>query len=142
EASAGFPTGTSPLGQVADLAFLQQATTILNGTPARESADMCVRVLLRLDDRPLRFCDRYVVQDDGSSFASGDMLGPLAPLAAEDLDAAMTLISTARPTSRCGCGAACTWPRSCAPAPRRRACAAAGPCAWSCARGCCTAARR
>ena len=96
EASAGFPTGTSPLGQVADLAFLQQATTILNGTPARESADMCVRVLLRLDDRPLRFCDRYVVQDDGSSFASGDMLGPLAPLAAEDLDAAMTLISTAR----------------------------------------------
>jgi hypothetical protein len=96
EASAGFPTGVSPLGQVADLAFLQQATTILNGTPARESADMCVRVVLRIDDQPLRFCDRYVVQDDGSSFASGDMLGPLAPLAAQDLDLGLTLISTAQ----------------------------------------------
>src|SRR4051812_5238208 len=37
EASAGFPTGISPLVQVADLAFLQQATTILGGTPARET---------------------------------------------------------------------------------------------------------
>ena len=96
EASVGFPAGRSPLSQVADLAFLQQATTILNATPARETADMCVRVLLRIDDQPLRFCDRYVVQDDGSAFASSDMLGPLAPLAAQDLDAGLGLISTAR----------------------------------------------
>jgi hypothetical protein len=96
EASAGFPTGISPLGQVADLALLQQATTILNATPGRETGDMCVQVLLRINDQPLRFCDRYVVQDDGSSFASGDMLGPLAPLAAQDLDAALDLVSTAR----------------------------------------------
>jgi hypothetical protein len=96
EASAGFPTGVSPLVQVADLAFLQQATTILGGTPARETADMCVRVTLRLEGPPLRFCNRYVIQDDGSSAASGDMLGPLAPLAGSDLDSALSLIATAQ----------------------------------------------
>jgi hypothetical protein len=96
EASAGFPTGISPLSQVADLAFLQQATTIMNGTPARESADMCVRVVLRIESPPLRFCNRYIVQDDGSSAASGDMLGPLAPLAGSDLDSALSLIPSSQ----------------------------------------------
>jgi hypothetical protein len=95
EAAVGFPTGISPLGLVADLGLLQQATTILNGTPARETGDMCVRVLLRIDDKPLRFCNRYVVQDDGTASSSGDMLGPLAPLAADDMDQGLNLIQTA-----------------------------------------------
>ena len=67
EASVGFPTGTSPLLQVAELGLLQQATTIIDGTPARESGDMCVRVVLAADDTPLRFCNRYVVQGLGDS---------------------------------------------------------------------------
>ena len=93
EASVGFPTGSSPLLQVAELGLLQQATTIIGGTPARESGDMCVRVVLAADDTPLRFCNRYVVQGLGDS---GDELGPLAPLAADDLDTGLGLISTAQ----------------------------------------------
>ena len=72
EASVGFPTGSSPLLQVAELGLLQQATTIIGGTPARESGDMCVRVVLAADDTPLRFCNRYVVQGLGDS---GDSSG-------------------------------------------------------------------
>ena len=93
EASVGFPTGTSPLISVAELGLLQQATTIIGGTPARESGDMCMRVVLAVDDTPLRFCNRYVVQGAGDT---GDQLGPLAPLAADDLDTGLGLISTAQ----------------------------------------------
>jgi hypothetical protein len=93
EAAVGFPTGVSPLVQVAELALLQQATTILDGTPARESGDMCLKVVLRVDEQPLRFCNRYVVQ--GTS-GGGDPLGPVAPLMANDLDEGLGLISSAQ----------------------------------------------
>jgi hypothetical protein len=54
------PFGSSSLTLVAPLAVSQAASTALGSTPARQTAEMCVRINLRERRAPLRFCNRYV----------------------------------------------------------------------------------
>jgi hypothetical protein len=91
EASTGTPSGASPLSVAASLGVLQQATTILDAVPSRQSGEMCVRFELRESPEPLRFCNRYVVE----GVDSGELVGPMAPLMAGDLDSAVALVTGA-----------------------------------------------
>jgi hypothetical protein len=65
----GLPTGTSSLTTVGPIAIAQAAYNILRGSPSRQSADMCVRITVREQKRPLRFCNRYVGGTPGSAGA-------------------------------------------------------------------------
>ena len=60
ESSLGLPTGVSPMSIVGPAALTQATSTILRGSPARESGNMCVRIRLRGLKAPLGFCNRYV----------------------------------------------------------------------------------
>jgi hypothetical protein len=61
ENGVGLPAGVSSLAQVGPVALAQAAYTILRGSPARQSGEMCVRIELRERPKPpLRFCNTYV----------------------------------------------------------------------------------
>lgn len=60
ETDVGLPGGVSPASIVVPLAVSQAAYTTLDGSPARQSARMCVRIALRELDEPAGFCNRYV----------------------------------------------------------------------------------
>jgi hypothetical protein len=76
ETEVGDPTGFSPVGQVAPLAILQDATQVLGATPGRLSGRMCLQIAFRERAAPARFCNRYVstsITSDGAG--SGVALG-------------------------------------------------------------------
>jgi hypothetical protein len=76
ETEVGDPTGFSPVGQVAPLAILQDATQVLGATPGRLSGRMCLRIAFRERTAPARFCNRYAstsIAGDGTG--SGVALG-------------------------------------------------------------------
>ena len=77
ETAVGLPAGSSALSALGPLAVAQAAFDALGSVPARQSASMCVRVELREQRRPLRFCNTYV----GAIGGSADLAG--APLAAD-----------------------------------------------------------
>jgi len=60
ETAVGLPGGVSPVTLVAPIALAQAAYAALDGSPAHQSARMCVRIGLRELPRPARFCNRYV----------------------------------------------------------------------------------
>lgn len=82
ETAVGQPTGTSSLTQVAPVAVAQAAYDILRGSPARQSGELCLRLDVREQKAPLRFCNTYV---------GGSPSAPAAPLVA-DVASATTLL--------------------------------------------------
>jgi hypothetical protein len=74
ETVTGQPTGSSSLTQVGPVAVAQAAYNILRGSPARQSGEMCVRIMIRERKAPLRFCNTYV---------GGSPSSPAAPLVAD-----------------------------------------------------------
>ncbi|HET6508387.1 MAG TPA: hypothetical protein VFG42_16455 [Baekduia sp.] len=82
ETAVGQPTGTSSLTQVAPVAVAQAAYDILRGSPARQSGELCLRLDIREQQAPLRFCNTYV---------GGTPSSPAAPLVA-DVASATTLL--------------------------------------------------
>jgi hypothetical protein len=74
ETGVGQPTGSSSLTQIGPIAIAQAAYDILRGSPARQSGEMCVRIVLRERKAPLRFCNTYV---------GGSPSGAGAPLVAD-----------------------------------------------------------
>jgi hypothetical protein len=86
------PSGTDLLSAIAPLAVAQGITTAFNGSPSRESGVLCLRVRLRETKRPLRFCNRYVV--NGSTGL--DQSAPLAFLAGIDVQRGLSTIGKAR----------------------------------------------
>jgi hypothetical protein len=82
ETAVGQPTGASSLTQVAPVAVAQAAYDILRGSPARQSGELCLRLEIREQKAPLRFCNTYV---------GGSPSSPAAPLVA-DVAAATTLL--------------------------------------------------
>jgi hypothetical protein len=91
ESALDDPAGPSALRVAAGLAVAKGAGRALDGAPARESAHMCVRVVLRRAPAPLGFCQRYVI--DGGGDASGEgPPAPLAQLAAADVDQALSAL--------------------------------------------------
>ena len=90
ESSIGLPTGASALSQVGPLAVAQLAYIALGSNPARQSGEMCVRMTLQGQRRPLRFCNTYVGGRAGG--LQGLAGGPLV----QDFAAAASLVDSFR----------------------------------------------
>src|SRR6185312_10328219 len=84
--------GQSALSGVASLAVAQAVTSAFDGAPAQETGRLCLTAHLRELARPLKFCDRHVVQgvlQEGTP-------GPLALTMATEASAALDVIASAR----------------------------------------------
>lgn len=92
ETAIGNPSGTDALAAVAPLAVAQGVTTAFDGAPARETGVLCLRVRVRESRRPLRFCNRYVL--NGS--AGAEQPAPIAFLMGIDVQQALELVAGAR----------------------------------------------
>lgn len=71
EADVGRPTGPSALGVAGSAAIAEAASSVLGGTPARQTGDMCVAITLRELKRPVRFCEHYAVDASGPNALAG-----------------------------------------------------------------------
>lgn len=85
ETGVGLPTGSSPLSLVAPMAVSEAAYTALDGSPAMQSATMCVRLRLAQLPHPTGFCNRYV-----GSYGAGGGDGPVGGPYVHDLVRAVT----------------------------------------------------
>lgn len=90
EVAVGDPTGPGTLGVLAPLALAQAVTAAFDGAPARESGRLCVRVEVRRVRRPLRACNRYVVNAPAVSGVPA-----LATAMGNDLASALSPIESA-----------------------------------------------
>jgi hypothetical protein len=90
ERSIGLPTGASALAQVGPVAVAQMAYGALGATPSRQSGEMCVRMTVAGQKRPLRFCNTYVGGTGGG--VQGLAGGPLV----QDFAAAAQLVDAFR----------------------------------------------
>jgi hypothetical protein len=91
ESSVGDPLGHGLLPTLAPLAVMQAMTTAFEGAPARESGRLCLTVRLRESKRPLRFCNRYVVNGADTAGVPG-----LATAMGGDMTTALDAIDSAR----------------------------------------------
>jgi hypothetical protein len=83
EGDVGQPAGYSPLGIVATAAVAEAAFTAQRAAPARQGAEMCLRVRLRELEEPLRICNRYVVDSYPQALIGalvGDVVGAVGVL--------------------------------------------------------------
>lgn len=60
ETAVGLPSGVSPGSIIVPATVAQAAYTTLGGSPAHQSARMCVRIEIRRLEKPAGFCNRYV----------------------------------------------------------------------------------
>ncbi len=74
ERSVGLPTGVSALTTVAAPAAAQAVYSAFDGSPARQSDELCLRISVRQRPRPLGFCNTYVGGGGGIDALLG---GPL-----------------------------------------------------------------
>lgn len=88
EGDVGLPTGASPLSLAAAAATAEAAATILDGAPARQTGELCVKVSLRELRAPLRVCNSYAI--DGTS------QNALAGAVATDVAAAVEVLESYR----------------------------------------------
>ena len=79
EADIGQPSGGSALGIAAAAATAEAAAAILDGAPARQTGELCVKATLRELREPLRVCNHYAI--DGTS--ANALSGPAATDVAE-----------------------------------------------------------
>jgi hypothetical protein len=82
ETGVDVPTGLSPLSFVAPLTVADATVRVARSVPARQSGEGCMRIELRSVADPIRFCNRYVVQQGGG------IGGPVA----DDLTKAILLL--------------------------------------------------
>lgn len=92
EIDLGDPDGQGALSALASLAVAQAATVAFDGAPAEESGRLCLTARLRELRRPLRFCNRYVVQ----GAIALDMPIPLALAMGGDVTSALDRVADAR----------------------------------------------
>jgi len=92
ETDVGNPTGFSALGFVGPIAVSQGATGVMGSAPQRLAGRMCLQVVLRERQEPLRFCNRYV--SDGTTPGDGFGANPLALSAGTDASFALSLLDT------------------------------------------------
>jgi hypothetical protein len=88
EGDVGLPNGSSPLSLAAAAATAEAASSILDGAPARQTGELCVKATVRELRRPLRVCNSYAI--DGTS--QNALAGP----AATDVAAAVTVLESYR----------------------------------------------
>jgi hypothetical protein len=88
EADVGLPTGASSLGMTASAAVAEAAAEVLDGAPARQTAELCVKAALREFPTPLLVCFRYAID--------GPTQNGLAGAAANDVASAVALLDSYR----------------------------------------------
>ncbi len=87
ERAIGFPTGSSALSAVAAPAIVQALYDALDGSPVRQSSDMCLRIAIRNRKKPLGFCNTYVGGGGSTDALAGGPLVSDAAAATQILDA-------------------------------------------------------
>ena len=88
EADVGLPTGASSLGMTAPAAIAEVAAEVLDGAPARQTGELCVKAALRELRTPLHVCFRYAID--------GPVQNGLAGAAANDVASAVALLDSYR----------------------------------------------
>ncbi|HEV2776665.1 MAG TPA: hypothetical protein VGV90_13810, partial [Solirubrobacteraceae bacterium] len=88
EGDIGLPNGSSPLSLAAAAATAEAAASILDGAPARQTGELCVKATLRELRTPLRVCNTFAI--DGTS--QNALAGP----AATDVAAAVAVLESYR----------------------------------------------
>lgn len=78
EGDVGRPLGVSVLGVAAAAAVAEAAAGVVGGAPARQMAEMCVRVALRELRRPARFCERYAIAGSSPNSLAGALATDVA----------------------------------------------------------------
>ncbi len=91
ESPVDLPTGTSPMSLAALVGILSPAANILHGSPARETARLCVQIRLRERRRPLGFCNRYVSGTPVDLDTGGTLSAAVAGMASDFSLAATSL---------------------------------------------------
>jgi SpoIVB peptidase S55 len=71
ETDVGLPDGVSPIRVIAPMALAQAGYVALDGTPAMQTASLCVRIRLRERARSAGFCNRYVGAFGGPNATPG-----------------------------------------------------------------------
>lgn len=92
EVDLGYPDGQSALSGIASLAVAQAISSAFDGAPAQETGRLCLTARLRERAKPLKFCDRHVV--DGT-MGEGS-LPTLALTMASDVGDALDVFADAR----------------------------------------------
>jgi hypothetical protein len=92
EIDLGDPDGQGALAAIASLAVAQAVTTAFDGAPAQETGTLCLTARLRELRRPLRFCNRYVVE----GMLQPDLPIPLALTMGTDVTSALDRVAKAR----------------------------------------------
>jgi len=92
EVDLGDPDGQSLLSGIASLAVAQAITATFRGAPAQETGRVCLSVSLRELSRPLRLCQRHVVQGG----VDAESPPPLAMAMGDDVTSALGIITRAR----------------------------------------------
>ena len=99
ERALGLPTGSSALSAVAAPAIVQGLYGALDGSPVRQSADMCLRITVRGRKKPLGFCNTYVGGGGSTdALASGPLVADAAAATQilDSFDAAPLVITGAQ----------------------------------------------
>ncbi|HVF77748.1 MAG TPA: hypothetical protein VNA28_05580 [Solirubrobacteraceae bacterium] len=78
EGDVGLPTGGSPLGLAAAAAAAESAATILGGSPARQTGELCMKVTLRELRKPMRVCWNYAVDGITQNALAGAVASDVA----------------------------------------------------------------
>ena len=78
EGDVGLPTGASALSLTAAAAVAEEAASILAGAPARQSAELCMKVALRELRTPMRVCWSYAVDGFTQNALAGALAGDVA----------------------------------------------------------------
>ncbi len=81
ERAIGLPTGGSALATVAPEGVAEAIYDALDGSPVNQTDELCLKVAVRQDTRPLAFCNRYV----GAGGSADALLG--GPLVSDVLSA-------------------------------------------------------
>lgn len=92
EVDLGDPDGQGALAAIASLAVAQAVTTAFDGAPAQETGSLCLTARVRERRRPLRFCNRYVVE----GMLQPDLPIPLALTMGTDVTSALDRVANAR----------------------------------------------
>ena len=87
ERALGLPTGASALSAIAPAAIVQGIYGTLDGSPVRQSGDMCLRVTVRGRSKPMGFCNTYVGGGGSPDALAGGPIVADAAAATQILDA-------------------------------------------------------
>lgn len=87
ERALGLPSGVSALTAITPPAIVQGIYSTLDGSPVRQSAEMCLRVTVRGRAKPMGFCNTYVGGGGSPDALAGGPLVADAAVASQILDA-------------------------------------------------------